>query len=61
MGRSISAPLHGTAPDLKIAKNADLTFTTDFRSVYATVLDQWLGVPADAILGAKHPRLAFLG
>jgi uncharacterized protein (DUF1501 family) len=61
MGRSIKAPLHGTAPDLKIAKNADLTFTTDFRSVYATVLDQWLGSPADDILGAKHPRLGFLG
>jgi uncharacterized protein (DUF1501 family) len=61
MGRQIAAPLHGTAPDLKIAKNADLTFTTDFRSVYATVLDKWLGVPADDILGAKHPRLGFLG
>jgi uncharacterized protein (DUF1501 family) len=46
---------------LKVTKNADLTFTTDFRSVYATVLDQWLGVPADAILGSTHSRLGFLG
>jgi uncharacterized protein (DUF1501 family) len=61
MGRHIAGPLHGTAPDLKVTKNADLTFTTDFRSVYATVLDQWLGVPADAILGSTHSRLGFLG
>ncbi|MEY4490119.1 MAG: hypothetical protein RIQ79_2627, partial [Verrucomicrobiota bacterium] len=40
---------------------ADLTFTTDFRSVYATVLDKWLGVPADPILGGTQPRLGFLG
>lgn len=61
MGRQIQGPLHGTAPDLKIAKNADLTFTTDFRSVYATVLDRWLESPADTILGTPHQRLNFLG
>ena len=61
MGKQIHGPLHGTAPDLKVEKNADLTFTTDFRSVYATVLDRWLGSPADAILGGKHERLSFLG
>jgi uncharacterized protein (DUF1501 family) len=61
MGRRIAAPLYGTAPDLRVAKNADLAFTTDFRSVYATILDKWLGAPADDLLGAKHPRLDFLG
>jgi uncharacterized protein (DUF1501 family) len=61
MGRQIHGPLHGTAPDLRIEKNADLSFTTDFRSVYATVLDRWLDSPADTILGAAHPRLGFLG
>jgi uncharacterized protein (DUF1501 family) len=61
MGSKIHGPLHGTAPDLKIEKNADLTFTTDFRSVYATVLDRWLGSPADQILGGAHERLGFLG
>jgi uncharacterized protein (DUF1501 family) len=61
MGRQIKGALHGTSPSLKLEKNADLTFTTDFRSVYATILDQWLETPADTILGAKHPRLGFLG
>ncbi len=61
MGRQIHGSLHGSAPSLAVEKNADLTFSTDFRSVYATVLDRWLETPADTILGAKHERLGFLG
>jgi uncharacterized protein (DUF1501 family) len=61
MGRDIAGPLHGAPPDLRVEKNADIRFGTDFRSVYATVLDRWLETPADAILGAHHERLGFLG
>lgn len=61
MGRRIQGPLHGTAPDLRVEKNADLAYTTDFRAVYATVLDRWLDAPADTILGESHPRLSFIG
>ncbi len=62
MGRAIHGPLHGTAPDLSsVEKNGDLTYSTDFRSVYATVLDRWLDTDADAILGSPQPRLGFLG
>ena len=61
MGRRIHGALHGAAPSLELEKNADLAFSTDFRSVYATVLDRWLETPADAILGARHERLGFLG
>jgi uncharacterized protein (DUF1501 family) len=53
--------LHGTAPTLAgLAKNQDLAYTTDFRSVYATVLDRWLGAPADAVLGQRFDRLGFV-
>lgn len=61
MGKQIHGPMHGTAPNLAVEKNADLTYSTDFRSVYATVLDRWLDCPADTILGARHERLGFLG
>jgi len=61
MGRAIAGPLHGAPPDLRVEKNADIRFGTDFRSVYATVLDRWLETPADAILGARHERMGFLG
>lgn len=38
----------------------NLQYTTDFRSVYATVMDGWLGAPAEKILGARFPTLGFL-
>jgi hypothetical protein len=31
-----------------------LTWETDFRSVYATVIDNWLGASSIEILGADH-------
>jgi uncharacterized protein (DUF1501 family) len=35
----------------------NLKYTTDFRSVYATLLEEWLGTPADEVLGVTMPRL----
>jgi uncharacterized protein (DUF1501 family) len=29
----------------------------DFRSVYATVLDKWLGAPSEKVLGKRFPLL----
>lgn len=55
----------GTAPNLQqLDEIGNLPASTDFRSVYATVLEQWLCVPAPAvndILGADYPRMATLG
>ncbi len=38
----------------------NLKFTTDFRSLYATLLDKWLLANSEAILGGKYPTLGFL-
>jgi uncharacterized protein (DUF1501 family) len=38
----------------------DLQPTEDFRSIYATVLEDWLGAPADRILGESFPKLDLL-
>ncbi len=47
------------ATDFDTAGN--MRFTTDFRSVYATVLDRWLeGGNAEEVLGARFPQLGFL-
>lgn len=44
--------VYGEPPDLNHLDNAgNLTFTTDFRLVYATILGGWLSAPAQAILG----------
>jgi uncharacterized protein (DUF1501 family) len=44
-------------PDLGDLDDGDLRFKTDFRTVYASLLDQWLGADADAILGRNFGRL----
>ena len=41
--------------------NGNLNFTTDYRSVYATLLEHWLCIPAtqvDQVLGGNFDRLA---
>ena len=40
----------------------DVTWETDFRSVYARVLDQWLGADSVSILGGnfRNSSLTFL-
>jgi uncharacterized protein (DUF1501 family) len=57
MGARVRAGLAGTAPSLKVARNEDLTFSTDFRQVYATMLDRWLGCPSAAVLGKNYSPL----
>ena len=47
-------------PDLEKLDSGDLIHTVDFRSIYATLLDHWLGADADMILGNKFSRLGFV-
>jgi uncharacterized protein (DUF1501 family) len=57
LGGMVRGGLHGTAPVLApghpTLENAsgDVHYETDFRSVYARVLDDWLGVTSAPILG----------
>lgn len=60
MGSRIKGGLHGSAPSLKLERNQDLTFTTDFRQVYATMLDRWLECPSEPVLGGKFASLALV-
>lgn len=60
MGSAVKSPLHGTPPSLKLPKNRDLEFSTDFRQVYSTVLDKWLSCPTDQVLGKTYEPLSFL-
>ncbi|MSU25490.1 MAG: DUF1501 domain-containing protein [Opitutus sp.] len=60
LGSRVKGGLHGTAPSLKLERNQDLTFSTDFRSVYATALDRWLDCPSEAVLGGKFASLSII-
>ena len=61
-GGGIKAGFHGTFPSLnpKDLDQGDLRFTTDFRSVYATVLEKRLNVASAPILNRKFPLLDFV-
>ncbi|MGE0863845.1 MAG: DUF1501 domain-containing protein [Vicinamibacterales bacterium] len=56
LGGAVRGGLHGTAASLQPGNptlennSGDVRFETDFRSVYARVLDQWLGVNSVPIL-----------
>lgn len=57
VGGQVRPGVHGAQPSLTDLDQGDLKYQTDFRSVYSTVLEQWLGVPSDGILGGKFAPL----
>jgi uncharacterized protein (DUF1501 family) len=63
IGNAVRGGLYGLQPSLSATEldNAgNMKFTLDFRSVYATVLNRWLGVDAKAVLGAAFENVGFL-
>ncbi|MBE3206201.1 DUF1501 domain-containing protein [Parafrankia sp. CH37] len=62
LGHPVRGGCFGEQPSLTALDDGDLRVTTDFRSVYATLLEGVLGTEADVVLGsdARLPRLAFL-
>uniref|UniRef100_A0A7C4QW94 DUF1501 domain-containing protein n=1 Tax=Schlesneria paludicola TaxID=360056 RepID=A0A7C4QW94_9PLAN len=49
--------LFGEAPSLTDLDDGDPKFTTDFRRVYATLLENWLNVDSSAALGGRFEPL----
>jgi uncharacterized protein (DUF1501 family) len=56
-GSPVKGGLVGPAPRLLDQHEGDLKMTVDFRRAYASVLEDWLGVPARTVLGGAHERL----
>jgi len=61
VGGGVKGGIYGAYPDLANTNMGNLKFDTDFRSVYATVLERWLGRPSAAILQGQFPTIAALG
>ncbi len=57
-GDHFKSNLIGAHPSLKDLDQGDLKYRIDFRSVYATVLEEWLRVPSAPILGRAFPKIA---
>jgi uncharacterized protein (DUF1501 family) len=60
IGPMVKAGVVGTHPSLTDLDAGDLKFTTDFRSVYASVLDDWMRAPAAKVLGGSYPKAKVL-
>jgi uncharacterized protein (DUF1501 family) len=64
MGGAVRGGLYGTAPSLNpdsqnptLENNGnDVRFETDFRSVYARVIDSWLGGDSVGVLGGNYRK-----
>lgn len=57
---SIKPGIHGEHPSLTDLEHGDLKFHTDFRSVYATLLEKWLNYPSKPVLGGDFRPLDFV-
>jgi uncharacterized protein (DUF1501 family) len=57
LGGKVKPGLFGKYPSLTDLDRGDLKFSTDFRSVYGTILDQWLKAPSQVVLGRKFSSL----
>lgn len=60
IGGGVKGGLYGAAPDLGATNMGNVRYTIDFRSVYATVLERWLGRPSASVLNGEFPRLPVL-
>ncbi len=59
VGEELAAPVVGAHPSLeeKELEDGDVKFGIDFRRVYATLLEEWLGVAPKVVLGESFPKL----
>jgi uncharacterized protein (DUF1501 family) len=66
VGKAVKGGLYGAYPDLtSLDSNGNMKYSAaaDFRSLYATVLERWLGLTAtttNTLLGSAYTRLNFL-
>ncbi len=60
IGTKVKGGLHGPKPDLTNLDDGDVAHAIDFRQVYATALDQWMGSDSAGVLGQQFPTLPLL-
>jgi uncharacterized protein (DUF1501 family) len=61
LGGRIAGGLYGEQPSLdRLSGDGNPDYAIDFRSVYATVLDKWWGVPSSGPLGGRFAPVPML-
>jgi uncharacterized protein (DUF1501 family) len=61
VGGAVKSGITGEHPSLTKLEAGNLIHATDFRTVYAAVLDKWLGIDAKAVLGKEFKPAAVFG
>ena len=60
IGSQVKGGLYGDQPNLTNLDDGDLKFNTDFRCVYATLLEKWMGADSREILGQNFDLMPFV-
>ena len=63
IGDSVKGGLYGEYPSLKqgdLEDGGDLMHNVDFRRVYTTILEKWLGMDAKPLVGGSYEPIGFL-
>jgi uncharacterized protein (DUF1501 family) len=60
VGKNVKGGLHGPNPSLTDLDRGDLKWNTDFRKVYATSLDGWMGGDSAVVLGEDFGNIDVL-
>ena len=62
IGDPVRGGMYGEYPSLAEADlvEGDLAFNTDFRGVYGTLVEQWLGLDAQPVVGGSFEQPAFV-
>ncbi len=61
MGGQVKGGLYGMPPSLTALQDGDLKYTIDYRSLYATVIEKWWGLPPVTFGRGRHPAIDCLG
>ena len=60
LGSQVNGGIYGRHPSLTELDEGDLIHTTDFRRVYATAIERWLGEDSQRALGGSYEPLEFV-
>jgi uncharacterized protein (DUF1501 family) len=62
IGDAVKGGLYGEYPSLELGKldEGDLQWNNDFRGTYATLLDKWMGLDSQQILGESFEQFDFI-
>ena len=62
IGDAVKGGLYGEYPSLELGKlnEGDLQFNNDFRGLYSTLLEKWMGLDAKPIVNGSFEQLDFI-